>query len=222
MKLALCFIVLFSLLIKSKRKHNYLPFILAIAPLSIFAQNGDIGQGSKEEFIFWLFVLGLLVSILPERKKPFQQQAMRVLKITILGVLVPLICIGQSKAICEGRELPNFKEAVQWNMNDTVNGTSTARCYLPLLDACHFGRYDTEWYFYDNGVLYRYAKLPMLCFSSVPGLEDWERRRFSSSYMSIGSGRWYSVISGVDCGYVYSYEIVGNAFSWQMRKLECN
>lgn len=219
--IALALLLAFSLLVKSKRKHNYLPFILVIAPLSISAQNGEIGGGSNSEIIFWLFVLGFLVSILPERKPTFERKAMRVLKITILGVLLPLVLSAQSKAICEGRELPNFKEAVQWNMNDTVNGTSTVRCYLPLLDACHFGNYTTEWFFYDNGVLYRYATLPMLCFSAVPGLEDWERKLFSTSYMAMGSGRWYAKITGVDCGYVYSYEIVGNAFAWQMRKLEC-
>lgn len=223
MKLALCILILFSLLIRTKRKHNYLP-LLILCPLSMSAQNGEIGGVSNSEIIFWFFVLGFLVSILPERKKPFEQKAMRVIKITILGVLVPLVCIGQSKDICEGRILPDFKTSVQWDITKMPHGAAETRLNLPLLDACHFGNYTTEWFFYDNGILYRYEQFPMICFNGLGGgfIDDDDRRRFSSSMMSHGDGFWFAKITGVDCGYIYSYRIVGNAFAWQMRKLECN
>lgn len=222
----LLFSLIFFKIINHPRKQKPLLFLL-FTPLSMSAQNGEIGGGSNGEIIFWFFVLGFLVSIMPERKKPFEKKAMTVIKLTILGVLVPLVGFAQTdKDIREGRKLPDFQNAKIWNHPDTVHGFKTANVYLPLLNACDFGKYEVDFYTYQNDVLYFYYTFKMMCFCDMPALFDTltpeMRRRDSESLKSMGNGRWYAIIRGVDCGYIYTYEVKDTAKAWQMQKTECN
>lgn len=217
-------LILFSLLIRGKSKQNYLPFGI-LCPLSISAQNTTSGGGNSE-IIFWLFVLGFLVSLMPERKKPFEKKAMTVVKITILGILAPLSMSAQSKEILEGRVLPNFNSAIEWDVNQKLKGALEGKPYLPLLDACHFGNYKAQWFFYQNDTLYKFGNpFSMFCWSkeklpNVP-VSDSERELFSKSWQANADGRWYAVISGVDCGYVYTYQVEGTVFAWRLEQLTC-
>lgn len=148
--------------------------------------------------------------------------------LSILLLFLPLSISSisaQSRDIIEGRVLPDFATAIEWNVNDTLEGCMSRDLpYLPLLDACHFGEYTVRWYFYKSGVLYSFGRAArMHCFfnyEKVP-LSNSERELFSKSWRAIANGRWYAVID-VRCGYVYSYEVRGNAFAWQLHQLPCN
>ena len=215
-------LALFSILVKSKADSmkNFLPVFLLFSPLSVFAQNGEIGGGSNSEIIFWLFVLGFVVSIIPERKPPFQAKGMRVLKITILGVLLPLIGFAQ---------LPDFSTARKFDTDTKIDGwNDNARPRLPVLNSCDFGDYDVYLYFEYKKEIWYYGKIPMQClskgrFPNAP-LDDDDRTLWSTAIASNGYGQWYAVLEGsrLGCGYVYTYDIFeGGRFSWKLEKMVC-
>jgi hypothetical protein len=227
MTTTLCVLVLalFSILVKSKSKptsiKNYLPVFGTFPPSVIFAQNGEIGGGSNSEIIFWLFVLGFLVSIMPKRETKFQQKAMTIVKITILGVLFPLSISAQSSP------LPDFSTAKKADTDIRIDGwNDTNAPYLPLLNACEFGSYNTYWYILDkDSTLWFWGKIPMDCLSlskypKVP-LDDVDREIYSTAVRAQGYGTWYAVLDAPDCGYVYKYVVVSGGFTWELSKTVC-
>jgi hypothetical protein len=147
---------------------------------------------------------------------------MHPLSISLVFALV-LSCSSRSAA----QSLPDFSTAKKWDTDIRIDGwNDNLRPYLPVLNACEFGEYDTHWYLVKDSTIWYWGKIPMLCLTAAKypnaPLSDDDRKLYSTAVGSNGYGRWYAVLTGPDCGYVYTYDVsLGGRFTWQLEKLTC-